>query len=139
MNIAIAMLGYMAGAAALAGGLAGGVLFLARSGDSQTTAAPRRGAPIPPRIAESIERRKPLAQPPAEQLAVVTPVAVRPTMQESNVALTPKASTKFVIRQPPSPPKKPTKKFTPRASTAALEQGAPTAPAVTTARSDNPY
>ena len=60
MNIAIAMLGYLAAAAALAGGLAGGVVLLARPGDAQSAAAPQRVAPIPPRIADSIERKKPI-------------------------------------------------------------------------------
>ena len=139
MNIAIAMLGYLAAAAALAGGLTGGVVLLARPGDAQSAAAPRRAAPIPPRIADSIERRKPIPQPPAAPLAVAKQVEVGPIMQDANVALTPTLPVKSVHRQQPPPPKKRRKQPTPQASAAAFEQGTSTASAVTTARSDNPY
>jgi len=138
MNIAIAMLGYLAAAAALAGGLTGGVVLLARPGDAQSAAAPRRAAPIPPRIADSIERRKPIPQPPAAPIAVAKQDEVRPTMHESNVALN-RTPVKFVVRELPPPPKKRKKPSTPQASAAAFEQGASTASNVTTARSDNPY
>jgi len=137
MNIAVAMLGYLAAAAALAGGLAGGVLFLARSGDSQA-AAPQRVAPIPPRIAESLERRKPFPAPPITAPAAPTQVGISSTMQESHVALI-RTSPKFVLRELPSPPRKRRKQSAPQASTAAFAQGAPPASVVTTARSDNPY
>ena len=138
MNIAIAMLGYLAAAAALAGGLTGGVVLLARPGDAQSAAAPQRVAPIPPRIADSIERRKPIPQPPAAPLAVAKQVEVGPTMQEAKVALS-RTPMKFVVRELPPPPKKRRKQSTQQASTAAFEQGPSTASAVTTARSDNPY
>jgi len=103
MHIATAMLGYLSVSVALASGLAGGALWLARPDASQRATSPARAAPIPPRIAESIERRRPLPAPPAEPLAVATPAAVRPTMQESNVALNPKPPIKFVIRELSSP------------------------------------
>ena len=139
MNIAIAMLGYLAAAAALAGGLAGGVALLARPGDAQSAAAPQRAAPIPPRIADSIERKKPFPQPPAAPLAVAKQVGVGPTMQEANVALTRTLPMKSVHREQPPPPKKRKKPATPQAAAVAFEQGASTASAVTTGRSDNPY
>ena len=139
MNIAIAMLGYLAAAAALAGGLAGGVVLLTRPGDARSAAAPQRVAPIPPRIADSIERRKPIPQPPAAPLAVAKQIEVGPIMQHANVALTPTLPVKSAHRQQPPPPKKRRKQPTPQASPAAFEQGASIASTVTTARSDNPY
>ena len=139
MNIAIAMLGYLAAAAALAAGLAGGVVLLARPGDAQSAAAPQRVAPIPPRIADSIERRKPIPQPPAAPIAVAKQVEVGPIMQDANVALAPTLPLKSVHRQQPPPPKKRRKQSTPQVSAAAFVQGASTPSTVTTARSDNPY
>ena len=138
MNIAIAMLSYLAAAAALATGLAGGVALLARPGDARSAAAPQRVAPIPPRIADSIERKKPIPQPPAAPPAVAKQIEVGPTMHESNVALS-RTPMKFVVRELPAPPKRRKKQSTSRASAAAFEQGASTASRVTTARSDNPY
>jgi hypothetical protein len=135
MNIALAMLGYLAAAATLAGGLAGGVVLLARTGDPQGVAAPRRVAPIPPRIADSIERRKPIAQPPAAPPAVTRQVAVGPIMHDANVALPRTVPMKSVHRE--QPPKKRKKRFAPQAP--ASEQNASPASTVTTARSDNPY
>jgi hypothetical protein len=138
MNIAIAMLSYLAAAAALAGGLAGGVVLLARPGDAQSAAAAQRVAPIPPRIADSIERKKPIPQPPAAPLAVAKQVEVGPMMQDANVAIS-RTPMKFVVRELPPPPKKRRKQSTQQASAAAVQQGASTASAVTTARTDNPY
>jgi hypothetical protein len=138
MNIAIAMVGYLAAIGALAAGLAGGVVLLARPGDAQSAAAPQRGAPIPPRIADSIERKKPIPQPPAAPIAVAKQVEVGLTMHESNVALS-RTPVKFVVQQLPPPPKMRRKQSAPQTSAAAFEQGAPRASTVTTARSDNPY
>jgi hypothetical protein len=137
MNIAIAMLSYLAAAAALAGSLAGGAVLLARTGDPQSAAAARRVAPIPPRIADSIERRKPIPQAPATPPAATRPIVAGPTMQDANVALTQAVPMKSAHREQPR--KKRNKRSAPQVSASAFEQGAPPASAVTTARSDNPY
>jgi hypothetical protein len=56
MRVLAILLGYVASIAALAGPLIGGVFWLLQSDPSLTREA--KAAPIPQRIAESIERRK---------------------------------------------------------------------------------
>jgi hypothetical protein len=88
------LLGYVAGTAALVAVLMSGVFWLVRPDTSLTQEA--KAAPIPPRIAESIERKKPL-EPVAEPVA--EPVKVQPMLQEANVSLTSQAAPKFKIRE----------------------------------------
>jgi len=126
-GLIIALLCYLAATSALAGGLLGGGFWLI--GTETTGSAPARVAPIPQRIADSIERKKAVV-PPQEPAA--SPPATRP-MQEANAALRPPA--KWTIRELTPPPAKkrnarvknqPDGAFTPSY-------------AVTTARNDNPY
>ena len=123
------LLGYLAAAAALAGVLAGAALWLIAP-DPAAAARPAQSRPIPPRIAEGIERKAALrAQP--------VPVAELPRpMQQADVALTPaprialrdltpRSARKRKARRPAAPPE--------------LASGSRAFPMVTTARTDSPY
>lgn len=84
--------GYLGAAALLFGGLIGGVLWLVKADPGTATAAPR-AAPIAPRIAESIERKKldaaPAPVPVAQTTAATIAPEPKPVMHEAPVALTP--------------------------------------------------
>jgi hypothetical protein len=97
MTILLTLLGYVAGNAALVVGLVSGVLWLVQPDPSLMREA--KAAPIPPRIAESIERKK-VPEPVAESLPHKSP------MLEASVALTAQSAPKLKIRELGSPPAK---------------------------------
>ena len=95
-----------------------------------------RGAPIPPRLADSIERKKPTA------IHEAQPEPAKPMMQEATVSLTSTPTRTYKIRElTPSPPIKQKRK--PRGEQSVAQAAAfarvSVAPAVTTGRSDVPY
>ena len=119
----------MAAIGILCAGLIGGTLWLVQPGIAVSNEP--RVAPIPPRIAESIDRKKPL--PVKEE-----PEPIKPAMKAANVSLTP-APPQTRIREL-SPPPKQTRK--PRGErTVPTQEAAPAAPTavVTTARTDVPF
>ena len=130
----LTLAGYLAATSALAGVLLGGVLWLISTDGAESQAA--RVASVPPRIADSIERKKafvPQQAPPAAS------VPARP-LQETNVALRQPPAAKWVIRElaPPRGKKRETRpgdRATARASNDAAT-AAPSGGAVHT-RSDN--
>jgi hypothetical protein len=121
---------YLAATSALASALAGGIVWLVRT--DATESAPARVTATPPRIADSIERKKPV--PP--QVPETAQARSRP-MQQANVALS-QPTPKWVIRElrpPPMRSKARLKKSPPA--------GAPVNPvtpsyAATTTRDENP-
>lgn len=88
-----ALVGYLAVTSVLAGGLLGGVLWLTSTNGAD--GATPRVAPIPPRIADSIERKK--AAVPA-QAPAAAPMPVKP-LQEASVALRRPMAAKWSIRE----------------------------------------
>jgi hypothetical protein len=130
MRLLGTLLSYTAAIGVLCAGLIGGTLWLVQPGVA--VSGEPRVAPIPPRIAESIDRKKPL--PVKEE-----PEPVKPAMKEANVSLTPTPIQQFRIREL-SPPPMQTRK--PRRERAVpTQEAAPAAPAavVTTARTDVPF
>jgi hypothetical protein len=112
-------------------GLAGGVTWLVQPDPGHKAEA--RAAVIPPRIADSIERKKQPVRPVESE----TP---KPVMQEANVALTPAPQPKFRMRDVNAPPPRARQRRQARNARAGSETPpAPAAPAVTTARTDFPY
>jgi hypothetical protein len=97
-----ALLCYLAATSALAGALLGGIAWLARV--DATAGVATRAVPIPPRIADSIERKKAYVPPQPPQ----APSAAANPMQQANVALTQPTTMRPVIRElwPPSPQRK---------------------------------
>jgi len=134
MKLAGTLLSYALAVGVLCAGLIGGVLWLIQPGSAISHEA--RAATIPPRIAESIERRKPIPVQASE------PAPAKPVMTEANASLTPAPVHQFKIRELNPPPKQHRK---PRGETAVAAASAPAAairtaaPAVSTARSDVPY
>ena len=131
---------YVAVSLGLFGGLAAGIVWLMQS--EPTVAHEQRRAPIPPRIAESIERKSQ----PVAPVAVKQPEPVRPVMQEAAVALTsaPAAEPRRVqIRELAAQPakKKARREVRNRPSPSPPAQEAAPAPVrtVSTGRSDSPY
>jgi hypothetical protein len=128
MRLARILVAYLVLIAIVCGTLIAGTMWLIAPGTavSQQTLIP----PIPPRIADSIERRKPLE--------VREPEPVRPTMREANVSLTPAPMRSYKIRELTPPPKR---KHQPREEKRARQVSPPAsvAPVVSTARSDVPY
>jgi hypothetical protein len=87
------LLCYLAATSVLASALLGSLFWLIRT--DPTESAPARVVPVPPRIADSIERRK-MVLPPPETPA--PPASARP-MQEANVALKQPPAARWVIRE----------------------------------------
>ena len=84
---------YLGAAVLLFGGLIGGVLWLVKPDPTEATAAPRV-APIAPRIADSIERKKmdtPVASAAMVQTTAVriAPEPIKPVMHEAPASLAP--------------------------------------------------
>ena len=133
MKLAKTLLSYTLAIGVLCAGLIGGVMWLIQSGAAIPHEA--RAATIPPRIAESIERRKPI---PVQQSE---PAPARPAMTEANVSLAPAPVHPIKIRELNPPPKQHRK---PRGETA-VANAAPAAairtaaPVVSTARTDVPF
>ena len=134
MKLAGTLLSYALAVGVLCAGLIGGVLWLIHPGAATSREA--RAATIPPRIAESIERRKPIPVQASE------PAPAKPVMTEANASLTPAPVHQFKIRELNPPPKQHRK---PRGETAVAAAAAPAAAirtaasVVSTARSDVPY
>ena len=128
------LLGYVARAAALVAVLMSGVLWLVRPDPSLTREA--KAAPISPRIAESIERKKAPEPTPAP---VAEPPKVQPMLQEANVSLTSQSAPKFKIRElgPPPARKRKPKGDEPAVSAAVENTPAPEIRRMT--RNDFPY
>ena len=121
----------MAAIGVLCAGLIAGTLWLVQPGAA--VSGEPRVAPIPPRIAESIDRKKQLP------VKAEEPKPVKPAMKEANVSLTPAPSQTSRIRELSPPPKQMRK---PRREHAVpTQEAAPVAPAamVTTARTDVPF
>lgn len=114
MNLAVRLLLYIGVTAGLFGGLALGVLWLVQP-DPSIPQQPKetRARPVPPRIADSIERK--LAPLP---VAAPEPLPVRPAMREGNAALVTSVPTVRELSKPAA------KK---RARKPAREEGAVTA------------
>jgi len=133
MKLAGTLLSYALAVGVLCAGLIGGVLWLIHPGAATSREA--RAATIPPRIAESIERRKPIPVQASE------PAPAKPVMTEANASLTPAPVHQFKIRELNPPPKQHRK---PRGESA-VAHAAPAAairaaaPAVSTARTDVPF
>ena len=133
MRLAGTLLSYVVAISALCAGLIGGAMWLMQPGGAISHEA--RVAPIAPRIAESIERKKPFP------VQVSEPAPAKPVMTESKASLTPAPVRPFKIRELNPPPKQHRK---PRGETAVADV-APTAairttaPVVSTARTDVPF
>lgn len=93
MKTLLALLGYAVVATLLMGVLSGGVFWLIRPDPSLMREA--KAAPIPPRIAESIERKR-MPEPVATPTSVRAPI--QEPMHEANVALR-QPATKITIRE----------------------------------------
>ena len=132
MRLAGTLLSYVVAISALCAGLIGGAMWLIQPGGAISHEA--RVAPIAPRIAESIERKKPFP------VQVSEPAPAKPVMTESKASLTPAPVRPLQIREL-TPPTKHKRK--PRGETAIAQQtpgaAVPAVTAVTTARSDVPY
>ena len=132
MRLARTLLCYIAAVGILCAALVGGAMRLIAPG----AAIPQetRVAPIPPRLAESIERKRPVPV----QEPDYRPEPAKPAMTEAAVSLTPAPVRSFKIREL-TPPAKQQRK--PRAEQGVAQAAPPAAPAaiVTTARSDVPY
>jgi hypothetical protein len=131
------LVSYAVAVGVLVGGSVGGALWLGRPDPSVKYAA--RVAPIPPRIAESIERKRVPEPAPAPALvpAVVSePAPVKPAVLEREAALT-QTPAKIKVRDlsPPSVKRKPPRDV----QATVLHAAASPLAAVTTGRSDFPY
>jgi hypothetical protein len=141
MRTLSALLHYALAIVTLACGLAAGAWWLIASGPLQAR-ADKPPAPIPPRIAESLERKA--AREPERPKE-----PARPAMQQANVSLAvQQPAPQFRIRELARSPQiaqrkkssrdqKDQKKERAPITPAAIEAGS--APAVTTARTDFPY
>lgn len=130
MRLARALLGYALALGVLCAALIGGATWLIAPGEAVSQTA--RPAPIPPRIADSIERKKPV---PVHEAA---PEPAKPAMTEAVVSLTPAPVRSYKIREL-TPPARPKRRPRTEPVTAQAAPALPAAPAVTTARSDVPY
>lgn len=126
---------YLLVSAGVLGGLLSGVFWLVQS--EPTMAREQRPAPIPPRIAESIERKR-VPPPPV----VKEPEPIKQAMQEAEVALT-QPPRKVQIRDLAPPPVKRKPRRDERALASreapAPQEASASVRAVSTARSDSPY
>ena len=131
MRFLARLLTYTAVVCVLAGGLFGGTLWLLQPDATMTRKA--RAAPIPPRIADSIERRNPMPVP----VTAPAPEPAKPVMVTAPASLTPQPTFKVRDLRPPVPPKRNKR----RERTPVVAAAPPVAlpQAVTTARTDFPY
>lgn len=130
MRLARTLLSYIFVVGILCAALIGGAMWVITPGAAVSQEA--RVAPIPPRLAESIERRKPLPVREAD------PEPAKPAMKEAVVSLTPAPARSYKIRELTPPMRQ---KHKPRGEQGVAQAAAPAAaaPTVTTARSDVPY
>ncbi len=141
MKLIALLAAYLGVGAGLMAGLMSGVFWLVKA-DASAVQEPRV-APIPPRIADSIERKMVPPQPvPVTPAAIVEtkvePEPVKPAMKEADAALT-QAPRKVQIRETNRqvPKKKPRDERRLAAQEAASD--APPARPIATARTDFPY
>jgi hypothetical protein len=124
------LFGYLAVVSLLAGGVLGGVVWLIRTDGAESATV--RAAPLPPRIADSIERKKALVPP---QPPPVAALPYRP-LQEANAALS--QPPRSFIRELAPPRAKPQVRSRDRAPLQApAHAAAPPAAVPITVRSDN--
>lgn len=134
MKLAKILLAYALTIGVLCAGLIGGAMWLIQP--SAAISHETRAAPVPPRIADSIERRKPIPVKESE------PEPAKPAMKEADVSLAPAPVRSFKIRELAPPVKQ---KRKPRGDSAVAQVPTPAetprsvSPVVTTARSDVPY
>jgi hypothetical protein len=130
MALARTLLLYTFAIGALCAALIGGGMWLITPGPAVSREA--RVAPIPPRLADSIERKKPLP------VRAPDPEPAKPAMTEAAVSLTPAPVRSYKIRELTPPVKR---KRAPRGEQGVAQGTAPAAaaPAVTTARTDFPF
>jgi hypothetical protein len=133
MKILAGLLTYTAVVCLLAGGVVQGTRWLAEP--DPAIKRETRAAPIPPRIAESIERKKPLPVP----AVTAAPEPVKPVMQEASASLTNQPAVK--IRELSPPPQRSVKKRHEQKQKPVVAEAPAAAPAqgVSTARTDFPY
>jgi hypothetical protein len=118
--------------------LVGGVMWLVQPGPAISQEA--RPAPLPPRIADSIERKKPI---PVEEPRIEErrPEPVKPAMQEANVSLAPAPvySPRTRVLSPPvmRPRQRRTEQAVAREAPAVSVSSRATT--VSNGRSDSPY
>jgi hypothetical protein len=135
MRTILAMLFYLGGAAALAAGLGASASWLTRA--DATAASPQRTPIIPPRIAESIERKKAVLPEPPKEVSVMRPVS-QPAMNVAPVALIQTAPKVRMRERPAALSKRATRK--PRRQEAIEPPHvASFAAPLPTARTDFPY
>ena len=127
MRFLARLLIYTAIVGSLAGGMVGGTLWLVQPGATMTREA--RAAPVPPRIADSIERKRPRP--------VAAPEPAKPVMQMAPVSLTHRPAFKIRDLSPPSAQKR--NKRRERKPVVAESSPVSLPQAVTTARTDFPY
>ncbi|TMJ04267.1 MAG: hypothetical protein E6G97_07095 [Alphaproteobacteria bacterium] len=140
---------YLGATGLLFGGLIGGVFWLVKPDPTAATVAPRV-APISPRIAESIERKKldtPAPTPVVQTTSTtIEPQPITPVMQEAPAALT-QAPHRVQIRELSQRTAKrkplPHQRNAAAQNVATQEAAATPAPSaarpIATARSDSPY
>ena len=122
------LLAYLVVTGGILFGLAGGMMWLVHPDARSKEEA--RAPVIPPRIADSIERKREPARP-------VEPETPKPVMREASVALTPAPQPKLAIREMSPPPRARPRKVAPEGRTA--DPAPAPAAIVTTARTDFPY
>lgn len=145
MKLLALLVSYLGIAAALFGGVVAGVIWLVKPDPNAPAPAPRV-APIAPRIAESIERKKaatpvmPVTAAHASE-ATIEPEPNKPVMHEAPAALTPAPRIRIRELKPPRVAKH--KLLREQRSIAAQEAAPPAEPAagrpIATARTDSPY
>src|SRR3954467_15648610 len=84
MQFARTLLAYILAVGVLFSTLAGGVIWLVKPAPAVSQEA--RPAPLPQRMADSIERKKPF---PVQEPTIAEPKPVKPAMQEADVSLAP--------------------------------------------------
>ena len=136
MKLAGILLWYTLAIGVLFSTLAGGVMWLVQPGTAMSQAA--RATPVPPRIADSIERKRPI---PVEERR---PEPVKPTMQAANVSLAPAPAYSTKIRELSASVTQTRKRRSKQkqqvvAREAAAVSASWPAVTVTTARTDFPY
>ena len=144
MKLIALLMSYLGVTAGLLGGVVAGALWLVKPDPSAATATPRV-APISPRIADSIERRK--METPAQPIPTsLEPEPIKPAMQEAPAALT-QAPQRVQIRdlsqrmakRKPLPHQRNAAAQNVATHEAAATPAPPVARPIATGRTDSPY
>jgi hypothetical protein len=144
MKLLALLMTYLGVSAGLFGGVIAGVLWLVQPDPSAATAAPRV-APISPRIADSIERRK--METPAQPIPTsLEPEPIKPAMQEAPAALTQAAHhvpirdlSQRMAKRKPLPHQRNAAAQDVATHEAAATPAPPVARPIATGRTDSPY